>query len=339
MNKKQTIAIATSTSAAVTGLTLGSAVFLLADRFVRELTRPGMTIPEDAPQWGGWKFPDNTPPDPHWQRPLTFQAADGTQLQGEFWAQPQPAPTIVLSHGFRMPRVKFRSVAALEYQHGSNVLLFDYRGHGESAAIPTSGGVAEVRDLAAAVKLAAEQPETLPNTIFIHGFSMGAAIALLLPPMPEVAGIIADSPYARLDEMLYRIITWQLQADSVTWPRVLRPLSRLIPAGTATTIAGAKIIFRLRFRHRLIGQPEREWNTHGKRVVTHPPLLLIHSQGDPLIPIKHAERIAKAAKAGGADVQTYFVDSNVHCGAYGYDPATYIRWLQEFVEEHRPAQR
>jgi uncharacterized protein len=253
-------------------------------------------------------------------------------LQGEFWAQPKPAPTIILSHGFRLPRAKFRPVAALEYQHGCNVLLFDYRGHGDSEQVVTSGGNAEVGDLAAAVRLAAIQPETLPGNVFIHGFSMGAAVALLLPPMPEVAGIIADSPYARLDEMLHRIVTWQLSSQI---PHSLRVVRRLVPISTSAALVSARMLFRLRYHYALVAKPERRLQRHAKSTVSyHPPILLMHAEGDPLIPLSHAERVKEAARASGIEVQTYYVPHNVHCGAYGYDPDAYNSQLIAFVRGH-----
>ncbi len=338
MNKAIRLAIVTASSTAALGMAVGGSFLLLADRFVRQLTRPHEIIPDDAPTWAGWKFPDSEPPPPlALQRAIVFHAADGARIQGEFWAQPAPAPTIIISHGFRLPRAKFRSVAALEYSYGCNILLFDYRGHGESAAIPTTGGNAEVRDLLAAIKIAASQPETLPGSIFIHGFSMGAAVALLLPPQPEVAGIIADSPYARLDEMLRRIITWQLHTNSVAWPRGLRPLKKLFPMTSAGVITGARLLFHLRFHHALSARPEARLRA-GLRGTTgaHPPLLLMHARGDPLIPFAHAERIAVAARVAGIPVETYFVDSAVHCGAYGADPALYCAHLKAFVERNHP---
>jgi alpha-beta hydrolase superfamily lysophospholipase len=336
MGRFRRAAIAATSSAAIVGMTVGAASLVLADRFVRELTKPGEVIDPDAPVWGGWCFPalGALPPE-ELRRPVTFFASDGTRLQGEFWAQPEPAPTIILSHGFRLPCVNFRPIAALEYRDGCNVLLFDYRGHGDSAIIPTSGGNAEVRDLAAAVRLAAYQPETLPGSIFIHGFSMGAAVALLLPPHPAVVGIIADSPFARLDDMLQRIITSQLRAGSAGWPLLLRPLRAFIPACTAAVINGAKVIFRVRFRHPLVARPEARLR-HRRAPTRTPPLLIFHTTDDPLIPLAHAERIARAAQAAGTPVETHYAASAIHCGAYAADPAAYIAHLRAFVERYRP---
>lgn len=327
MHRQLLMASATSVAA---GLLLGGASVLMGHHFVEEFTRPGKTIPRDALDWGGWGFPVANEPPAEFRRSLSFQARDGTTLQGEFWAQPHPAPTVVLSHGFRLSRAQFRPVAAVEYQHGYNVLLFDYRGHGESMHVPTTGGIAEVRDLAAAVHQAILQPETSPRQVYIHGFSMGAAVALLLPPQPEVAGIIADSPFARLDEMLHRIVTWQLTSQL---PERLRLLKRLIPLGSCAAILGARLIFRVRFRHELVARPEYRLRHHNpQRAVYHPPILLIHSSGDPLIPSQHTRRLALAARASGISVTTYIVDSQVHCGAYGADPAAYSQQLIDFLQ-------
>jgi len=70
-------------------------------------------------------------------------------------------PTIILYHGFRVPRHHLHPVAALEYRSGYNSLLFDFRGHGQSARAVTSGGIAEVRDLEAAWKATRKQPERI----------------------------------------------------------------------------------------------------------------------------------------------------------------------------------
>jgi alpha-beta hydrolase superfamily lysophospholipase len=321
-----------STTAAI-GMTTG-ALFVVASRVVAELTKPGLTLPDDAPVWGGWRFPSDDPEPPlEFQRPLVFHAPGGPQLRGDFWAQPQTAPTIILSHGFRVPRAKMRSIAALEYRHGCNVLFFDYRGHGDSDLVAVSGGNAEVSDLAAAVDVAARQPETRPGEIFIHGFSMGAAVALLLPPRAEVAGIIADSPYARLDDMLRRIIQAQIRAGMQSWPAIFKQIDHLVPAFTRTVLTCGRLVFRLRFRHELFARPERaiqRWSNHRPGPA---PVLIFHTRSDPLIPLSHAEAVVAAARAAGVSVTFVVVNSNVHCGAYGFDPHAYVAALQQFIQQ------
>jgi alpha-beta hydrolase superfamily lysophospholipase len=334
---------------AVVGLVATGGVVALAQRFVDELSRPGATL-DEAALGSGWAVPAAVPEPPEErQRPLTIRVPEGPLLRGEFWAQPEPAPTIVICHGYRVSRAVLRPVAALEYQHGYNTLLFDFRGHGESAPIATSGGNAEVYDLNAALDVAARQPETLPGSMFIHGFSMGAAVALLAPPRADIAGIIADSPYARLDDILRRLVTWQLTTESATWTAPLRWLRGGIPALARVACAASDPIFRVRHRYPLLARPEVHLRSRARRQVRGPtrpggegpgraalpsrpvPLLLIHALRDPFIPVDHAWRIALAAHAGHVPLDVYFAESAIHCGAYGEDPARYIAALQRFI--------
>lgn len=326
----------------IAGIGATSGVMALAHYFVSQFSRPHVSLDDVAPELTGWQVPQNvSEPPAASQRLLHIDVPGGPRLSGEFWAQPHPAPTVVICHGYRVHRASLRPVAALEYAHGYNTLLFDFRGHGESAAVVTSGGNAEVRDLAAALDVAALQPETLSSQIFIHGFSMGGAVALLLPPRPDVAGIIADSPYARLDEILRQLITWQLTERSTHWITPLRSLRRGFPALARAIFAASDLIFRVRYHHPLRARPDirlrslrirlsdRRALAPGKR----PPILLIHSARDPLIPMDHTLRLALAARSSGVPVHAYFADSDTHCGAYGYDPDRYIAELQRLVSQ------
>jgi len=118
-------------STAVVGLTTGGIMLAPGRRFIEEFTCPGVTVEQGTPQWGGWTFPELVvEPPTALRRTVTFLSADGVLLRGEFWAQTRSAPTIIISHGFHLPSMYFRSVAALEYAHGANILLFDYRAIG-----------------------------------------------------------------------------------------------------------------------------------------------------------------------------------------------------------------
>src|SRR5271166_2626601 len=118
---KMKLVVAGAAVGATAGVVTSGIMFALGQRFINEFTRPGVVLDPDAPMWGGWKFPrDNAEPPAELQRVVAFRSADGTLLRGEFWAQPQPAPTVIISHGFHLPSVNFRSVAALEYAYGVN---------------------------------------------------------------------------------------------------------------------------------------------------------------------------------------------------------------------------
>jgi alpha-beta hydrolase superfamily lysophospholipase len=324
--------------AGVTALLASATLFALGQRFIREFTRPGMSVDPNDPLWGGWRFPEAVEEPPQaLQRVVTFVSADGAVLRGEFWAQVASAPTIVISHGFHLPSAHFRSVAALEYTHGANIFLFDYRGHGQSAPIATTCGPAEVNDLIAAVEVAAKQPETRANAVYIHGFSMGAAVALLLPPHPAVAGIIADSPYARLDEMILKVMALIFAEATAHLPGPTRMVRGLIPLLTRLTYLSGQVHYQARYRRWLIAHPERAIRRQTQRDLRQSrggapsPILLIHAEQDPFISVGHARRLAAAARAVGRPLLEYYTPSPVHCGSYAHDPTAYVALLQRFL--------
>lgn len=326
--------IGLTTSSGLLGLAMSSGLAILAHHFVDELSHPHAEIDEgqfalDLPHYAA-------EPPLAVQRSLTFQASDGTCLRGEFWAQPAPAPTVILCHGYRISRSTLRPAAALEYEYGYNILLFDFRGHGESESVITSGGVAEVRDLEAAITAATRQPETLPGKIIIQGFSMGASIALLTPPHPDVAAIIADSPYARLDDILRRFVRYRLTHESKGWRPTLRQLRHLFPALAWAVVVASSLDFRIRFGHSLFARPDlsiKRW--HEKhRNLRQIPILLIHGEDDETIPIQHAYTLARAAQASGTPLETYFVPQAAHCEAYSRNPQHYVSLLRSFAARH-----
>lgn len=339
MSKHHRLAIGLATSTGLLGLTVTSGLTILAHHLVEQFSSPHHNLDEALFTWGvphGYAEPPLSV-----QRPLLFRASDGTWLRGDFWAQPQPAPTVVLCHGYRIARAHLRSSAAAEYTCGYNVLLFDFRGHGDSDSVTTSCGNAEVRDLQAAIEVARLQQETIPGKIILHGFSMGAAVTLLIPPHPDVLAIIADSPYARLDDILYRLVCYQLtQASNGWWPQI-QQLRHLLPAMAWAVIAMSVILFRLRFGYGFIARPDRTFRQRkgqskaNATLAQHSiPILLIHATEDNLIPFAHARQIAAEAKAYEVPLETYFVDGKTHCGAYGYDPLAYNQTIQSFLARH-----
>ena len=41
------------------GLATGGIMLVLGRRFIEEFTRPGVTVNQATPQWGGWTFPES----------------------------------------------------------------------------------------------------------------------------------------------------------------------------------------------------------------------------------------------------------------------------------------
>jgi uncharacterized protein len=321
-------------SGSVLGMAATTGLVMLARVFVEEFSRPHLAI--DSTQLP-WKMPEaQTEPPVTCQRTLFFYTKDGKLLHGEFWAQPQPAPTVIICHGYRVSGAILRPVATLEYNSGYNILLFDFRGHGNSESTNTTGGNAEVHDLEAAITVASQQAETLPGKIILHGFSMGAAIALLTPPHPDVVAIIADSSYAHLDIILRGFVHWQLMEQSNSWSPSVRWLRSMFHALSWVTIVVSRPVFRLRFGHALVAHPAgsmKRWRMRLQKTQDFhiPPILLIHGTDDKFVPVTHAYQIVEQARMHNIPLQTYFAEGSNHCAAYGDDPQKYIETLQYFV--------
>lgn len=319
------------------GIPVLGSLLLCAYRLVDALSNPWGSL--DLGAFGIQLPPAGALPPLSQRRPLVFQAADGIVLHGEFWAQPHRAPTIVFCHGYRFSSDFLHSTAALTYPRGYNVLLFDFRGHGQSERVTISGGHAEVRDLQAAIKAARRQPETLPGAIIIHGFSMGAAVALLTPPDPEVAAIIADSSYARLDEVLRHFMTGALTLEGTWWSSLFHRLHGIVPVVSWAIVTACSFVFRVRFGYYPCERPDMSFQRWREHPISHPqscrpPILLIHGEQDRLVPLAQARALEIQARTFQVALETYYVKDADHCGAYGHDPQRYLQVVQQFLTRH-----
>jgi uncharacterized protein len=336
LNKRRWI-VGVAASGSIVGVAATTGLVMLARLFVEEFSRPHMVI--DSKDFS-WKMPEPLAEPPvSLQRTLLFHTSDGKLLHGEFWAQPHTAPTVIICHGYRVSGTALRPVATLEYHRGYNIMLFDFRGHGNSESVNLSGGNAEVHDLEAAIAVALQQAETLPGKIILHGFSMGAAITLLMPPHPDVVAIVADSPYARLDSILQSFVHWQLSERTNSWSPFPRRLRGVLHAISWGTVAASRPVFRVRFGHKLMAHPAdsmKRWRRglQKSRDFRIPPVLLIHGTEDKFIPFTHARQIVEQARRHNIPLQTYFAEGSNHCTAYGDNPQKYIETLQGFAAQY-----
>jgi alpha-beta hydrolase superfamily lysophospholipase len=126
---------------------------------------------------------------------------DGVRLHA--WHIPpepgtEPGPAIVMSHGWiEVKEFHFDRARRLS-RLGHDVILFDHRGHGRSAAAPTTFGVSEQRDLTAVID-AAQQRGIIQDRVITMGFSMGAATCLQQASSDaRVVGVVAFAPFVDL---------------------------------------------------------------------------------------------------------------------------------------------
>jgi pimeloyl-ACP methyl ester carboxylesterase len=109
-----------------------------------------------------------------------------------------PTACIVMGHGFGLTRRSgLREFAMAFAEAGYAVLVFDYRGFGDSGGAPRQvvSFRKQLEDWAAAVDFARAQPEVDSNRVVTWGFSLGAGHALTAAAKDEgVAAVIAVAP-------------------------------------------------------------------------------------------------------------------------------------------------
>jgi len=246
-----------------------------------------------------------------WQLPfeaVRFQATDSVSLSGWKIVADPDEPWIILCHGLGANRADLLDIAAALFRARYNLLLFDFRAHGESQGRVTSFGWREQRDLEGALAFLGSQSEFPEQPYGVFGISMGGAVAVMVASRDErLAAVAVDSIYTDLEEsiahhmkVLYRLprIPFLLFVSSAyrirfgVWPRQMSPqeaISQISPRA----------------------------------------VFIIHGGSDPRMPQDYATVLFKAANE---PKDLWVVQGVDHLGGLAADPKTYLRRLIDFFD-------
>ena len=240
-------------------------------------------------------------------------ASGGVCLRGWYLESPGARATIVIVHDVNGTRSDPEQ-GLLDLQRdylriGMNVLSFDLRGRGESEGDDDHLGAAELSDVEAAVAYARNRGGDFP--LFLHGFGMGAALALIVASRhPDVAGVIADSPFASMRSHLRR--------THRQWPEPVFLLATLIARrffhADIDAISPIEVIPDLR-----------------------QPVLYIHAEDDPEVPVEHTLNLAAASLNPNDGV--WITQARAHCGSYLDDPTAYLERCFGHIDALAPVRR
>jgi fermentation-respiration switch protein FrsA (DUF1100 family) len=238
---------------------------------------------------------------------VSFPSYDGTTLRGWFVPAVHPRATVVFCHGRAGSKAPDLIYVPQFRQHGFNVLLFDFRAHGESDGHKSSLVYYERQDLLAAIAYLQERGI---REVGLMGFSMGAAVAIATAPLSQaVRAVIADSAFA---EMRTILVTY-LQQHGIPRPLASRLATLIIWA------AG------LRLGCQLPDADPLRWVGH----IAPRPLLLIHGGQDQGIPVSDAHRLYEAA---GDPKELWVVPEAEHRCADKVCPEEYTNRMLGFFE-------
>ena len=247
---------------------------------------------------------------------VTFPSTgDGIALRGWFLPAAGSGRVVLIVHGRNSNRTgddgQYVPHAAALVAHGYNALLFDLRGHGESGGVRYTLGTAEQRDVLGAVAYL-ESRGFAPERMGFWSHSMGAATVLLAAAVsPEVRAIVADSSFARLEDLLGRELPRASGLPGFFNPPILF-FARTLFGADARMVNPVEVVDGL------------------------PPdsLFIIHGEADGLVPVDHARRIAAAA--GPAVYDLWIVPGARHDRVSTVVPEKYETRVLAFFDEELP---
>ncbi len=137
---------------------------------------------------------------------VRIRTEDGVQLHGWFIPVAEPRGTLLFFHGnagnisHRLDSI--RIFHALEL----SVLIFDYRGYGQSEGKPSEAGTQ--RDAIAVWRYLTQERGVPPQRIVLFGRSLGAAVAAWLATQRTPGALIVESAFTSVPDVAAEHYWW-----------------------------------------------------------------------------------------------------------------------------------
>jgi hypothetical protein len=220
-----------------------------------------------------------------WYENVRFRSADGTLLSGWFLpARGQPRGTVVHFHGNAANISDHIHAVRWLPEHGYAVLMFDYRGYGDSQGAPSLTGA--VADGVAALAYVRTRADVDPERLAVFGQSLGGALAVSALARDGGAGVralVVEGAFASYREVARRI----LARGWLTWP-FQYPVSFLFSDSLS---------------------PRQDL-----AAIAQLPLLVVHGEADQTVPFRAGRSLFDAFS--GADKEFWAVPLGRHMEAF-----------------------
>lgn len=244
---------------------------------------------------------------------VTFTTEDGVALKGWFVKPARSrhrSPAIIICHGVGANKSDFTDLAAAFARRGFYVLLFDFRGHGESGGSRTSLGYHEQKDVVAALNFLRQKNEIDGKRLGIYGFSMGGATAILAAANTKAfSAIVVDSAFTSLRDQARDAITGFYHLPSF-------PFLQL-------SVLGYELYFQTGV------DAVSPVLAIGKLAPA--PILIIAGDGDKLIPVTNGRKLFAAALE---PKELWIIPGVDHGGTIAAAGSGYEKRVGEFFDKH-----
>ncbi len=272
--------------------------------------------------YSGWKllhpakinieaFSSNIVPE---YRDISFRGTDkNILLKGWFFQLKSSDKTVVLAHSYGKNRLEFgdKSINMIKsfLDKGYNVFTFDFRNSGQSNGKYTTLGSYEKDDLVAAVEYVKQQGS---KHVILMGFSTGAAASILAAGEEGAEAVIADSPYANLEDYLKGNLNKWVHLPAFPFNNTILYAMKVMSGmetGNADPVKALSGLSSCR-------------------------LLFIHGKGDDIIPLENSRVLnALYAEAAPGMSELWETDDTGNATSYLKDPDEYMNKIFEFLEK------
>lgn len=242
---------------------------------------------------------------------VTITTKDGVRLYGRYYHVNDGAPIVIMFHGYRGSSFRDGMGAfKISRDNGYNILMVDQRAHRESSGKTITFGVKERYDCLEWVRHVISHfgKET---QIILVGLSMGASTVLMATGLDlpnNVKGVIADCGYSAPKDILGKVIgMMKLPVEPVY---LLVRLSAMLFGGFDPDSASATEALR------------------NCKI----PVLLIHGEGDHLVPCEMSRMNYEACNSEEKEIFT--VPDAEHGMSYLLDEKGYRERVEAFLKRN-----
>jgi uncharacterized protein len=242
---------------------------------------------------------------------ISFITTDSIKLRGWFIGSQNSltAPTIIIAHGLGASKSDFINLSGFLSSNGFNVLLFDFRAHGESGGKSCSLGLKEQMDITAALDYIISRKNLKNKNIGLYGFSLGGSAGILTASKDlRIKAIVADTPFSRLYTISADVIKRTYHLPSFPFMQLANVFYRLSFGGWIGQVAPADVI----------------------HLISPRPILLITSDIDQMTPIYHARELIRKA---GEPKELWVIEGATHGGTISMDAERYNQKLFNFFSK------
>ena len=215
-------------------------------------------------------------------REIWFRTSDRVQLNGWFLPGAAGRSLVLFFHGNAGNLSDNLEYLNLLHRAGFPIFIFDYRGFGKSGGEPLQENDLYLDGRAALAYLARQGwPQ---EKIIFFGQSLGSAVALQMALETKPAGLVMESSFTSMDEMVRHVSP--LAYYTVGWWGIH------LPFDNSRKIARVEV-----------------------------PLLLIHGEKDPVVPVQMTRRLFALA---GAPKMLHIISDGGHCNAFDRNSSAYL---------------